>query len=131
MGHVAREHQALRVRLDSNPFPQCWFQAAGAYDHEPGFGKTAQDVFHGVDLEGKIVLRLKETHGEKQRLVRDKFQHFLTQKVPSLQSIGPDQSVVIGVHIFNANPVDAPNLPSQLVFKVKKQEPANVTVREL
>ena len=68
---------------------------------------------------------------EKQRLVREKMQQFLTQKAPSIQSLNPDQSLVVSVHIFNANPVDAPNLPAQLVFKVKKQEPSRVVVREL
>jgi hypothetical protein len=68
---------------------------------------------------------------DKVRLIREKAQQVLAQQAGSVQSINPDQSLVIAVHIFNANPVDAPNLPVQIVFKVKKQEPSRVVVREL
>jgi hypothetical protein len=63
---------------------------------------------------------------ERQRLVREKVKQFLTQKVPALQSLRADQSMVIAVHIFNSNP----KLPGQMVFIVKKSEPARVIVRE-
>ena len=68
---------------------------------------------------------------EKQKLVRAKMQQFVTQKAPMIQSLNPEDSLVVSVHIFNANPVDAKNLPAQIIFKVKKQEPSQVVVREL
>jgi hypothetical protein len=68
---------------------------------------------------------------EKQKLVRAKVQQFLTQKAPMIQSLNPEDSLVVSVHIFNANPVDARNLPGQIVFKVKKQDSSQVIVREL
>jgi hypothetical protein len=67
----------------------------------------------------------------KQKVVREKMEQFLTQKVASIQSLNMDQSVVIAVHLFNSNPVDVPNMPAQLIFKVKKQEPSRVVIREL
>jgi hypothetical protein len=67
---------------------------------------------------------------ERQRLVREKIKQFLTQKGASFQSLGPAQSLVVVVHLFNSNPVDVPNLPSQMIFTIKKQEPARVLMRE-
>jgi hypothetical protein len=68
---------------------------------------------------------------EKQRLVREKIKQFVAQKGASFQSVGPTQSLVVVVHIFNSNPVDVPNLPSQMIFTIKKSEPARVLMREL
>jgi hypothetical protein len=68
---------------------------------------------------------------ERQRLVREKIKQFMTQKGSSLQSIGATQSLVVVVHLFNSNPVDVPNLPSQMIFTIKKQEPSRVLTREL
>jgi hypothetical protein len=67
---------------------------------------------------------------QKQRQVRDRMRQFLAQKAAGVQSAEPMQTVVVVVHLFNANPVDAPNLPRQMIFTVKKQDPANVSVRE-
>jgi hypothetical protein len=68
---------------------------------------------------------------ERQRLVREKVKQFLTQRAPGLQSLSSEQSIVIAVHIFNSNPVDTPNLPGQMIFVVKKQDPTRVVLREL
>jgi hypothetical protein len=68
---------------------------------------------------------------ERQRLVREKIKQFVTQKGASFQSIGPAQSLVVVVHLFNVNPVDVPDLPSQMIFTIKKQDPARVSMREL
>jgi hypothetical protein len=67
---------------------------------------------------------------ERQRLVREKVKQLVAQKASSVQSLKPDQSLVIAVHLFNSNPVDAPNLPAQMVFIVKKQDPTRVVIRE-
>ena len=67
---------------------------------------------------------------ERQRLVREKVTQVLTQKATSLQSLRSDQSLVIAVHLFNSNPVANPKLPGQMIFIVKKQEPARVVMRE-
>jgi len=67
---------------------------------------------------------------DKLKIVRDKMTRFLTQKAPTLQSLGDTQSVAVVVHLFNSNPVDSPNLPRQVVFVMKKQEPSKVAVRE-
>jgi hypothetical protein len=67
---------------------------------------------------------------ERQRLVKEKVTQVLTQKVAAIQSLRPDQSVVIAVHLFNSNPVENPRLPGQMIFMVKKQEPTRVVMRE-
>jgi hypothetical protein len=68
---------------------------------------------------------------DKQRQVRDKIKNFLTQRAAGVQTADGIQFVTVVVHLFNSNPVDSPNLPRQLIFTVKKQDPSNVTIREL
>ena len=65
---------------------------------------------------------------ERQRLVREKVKQLVTQRAMLLQSLKPEQSLVIAVHLFNST--DNPKLPGQMIFIVKKQEPANVVMRE-
>jgi hypothetical protein len=47
-----------------------------------------------------------------------------------LESIAPEESVAIIVSILNTNPAYVTNLPSQIVFSVKKQDTDHVTRRE-
>src|ERR1051325_1809312 len=68
---------------------------------------------------------------DKQRQLKDKMRQLLTKKAATLQTVGPEQSIVIVVHLFNSNPVDNPNLPKQFMFMVKKSDHTRVTVREL
>lgn len=73
----------------------------------------------------------RSTVADKQRQVRDKMKQFLTQRASGIQTADPTQSITVVVHLFNSNPVDSPNLPRQLILMVKKQEPSNITIREL
>lgn len=68
---------------------------------------------------------------ERQQKLRDKIKQILTQKAAGLRVPTDDQFVAIVVHIFNANPVDSPNLPQQIMVMVKKSAPSNVIFREL
>jgi hypothetical protein len=87
--------------------------------------ESPRNPFSRPPAEGRSLL------AERQRLVREKIKQFLTLKGSSFQSLGPMQSLVVVVHLFNSNPVDAPNLPSQMIFTIKKQEPSRVLMREL
>ncbi len=75
---------------------------------------------------------LRTVVSERRQQVQTRLSTFLKQRVPSLESIGAAQSVTVIVHLMNTNPADVPNLPSQLIFSVKKQDAASsqIQVRE-
>src|SRR5437870_3133216 len=67
---------------------------------------------------------VRTTVKEKRKVTVDKLTNLLKGKVPTLESIGPTESATIIVYLLNANPGDLPDLPSQLVFSIKKQDAA-------
>ena len=76
---------------------------------------------------------VRTTVKEKRKATVDKLTNLLKGKVPTLESIGPTESATIIVYLLNANPGDLPDLPSQLVFSIKKQDAAaghDVNLRE-
>jgi hypothetical protein len=74
--------------------------------------------------------------------IREKLRTLIKQRVPSMESIGPAESVAVIVHMLNTNPADMPDIPLQLVLSMKKQDgldlqagripdtPALISVRE-
>jgi hypothetical protein len=66
---------------------------------------------------------------DRRKAIETNLEALLKQRVATLQSIGPTDSVTVVLHLFNSNPVDVPDLPSQIVFTVKKQDPARVNIR--
>jgi len=52
----------------------------------------------------------------------DKLTSLLKQKVPALESIGPAESVAIILNLLNTNPADLPDMPSQIILSLKKQD---------
>lgn len=75
---------------------------------------------------------LRTVVGERRQQIQTMLSAFLKQRVPSLESVGPTQSVAVIVHLMNTNPADVPNLPSQLIFSVRKQDAVSsqIQVRE-
>lgn len=67
---------------------------------------------------------------ERKDTIRQKFESLLQQRAVSLESIGTNESVALVLYLFNANPVDLPKLPAQIVFTAKKLDPTHVTIRE-
>jgi hypothetical protein len=64
----------------------------------------------------------------KRNDVETKLTKLLKDRAGALQSLGSTESVTIVVYLFNSTPVDVPDLPSQIVFTAKKQDPAQVLV---
>jgi hypothetical protein len=52
----------------------------------------------------------------------EKLTNLLKQRVPVMDSISPSESATIIVYLLNTNPADLPDLPSQIVFTLKKQD---------
>jgi len=66
---------------------------------------------------------------QRRTAIEAKLADFLKQRVASLQSLGQTDSVSVAIHLYDSNPVDVPDLPSQIVFTVKKQNPTQVVLR--
>src|SRR5262245_61607369 len=72
---------------------------------------------------------VRQIVSDRRRAIETKLEALLKQRVAMLQSVGPTDSVTVVIYLFNSNPVDVPDLPSQIVFTVKKQDPASVNIR--
>jgi hypothetical protein len=66
---------------------------------------------------------------ERRKTIETKITNLLKDRVGKMDSIAPTDSVTVVVYLFNSNPADVPDLPSQLVFSVKKQDPSHVVTR--
>ena len=72
---------------------------------------------------------VRVTATQRRKEVEEKVTNILKQKAPALESIAPAESVAIILNILNTNPAYVPDLPSQIILSVKKQDAAHVTVR--
>jgi hypothetical protein len=75
---------------------------------------------------------VRTTTSQRRKEVMDKLTTLLKQRVPALESIGPTESVAIILNLLNTNPADMPDMPSQIILSVKKQEAAaaRINIRE-
>ena len=67
---------------------------------------------------------------QRRKDVQAKLDAVLKQHVVNMQSVGTTESLSIVLHLFNSNPADLPDFPSQILLTVKKQDPAHVTVSD-
>ena len=67
---------------------------------------------------------------QKRGEVQEKLTSILKQKVPVLASIAPTDSVSIILNVLNTNPAYVPDMPSQIIFTAKKQDPVHIKVLE-
>ena len=75
---------------------------------------------------------VRATVSQRQKTMMDKLTTLLKQKVPVLELVGPAESVAIIVNLLNTNPADLPDMPSQIILSVKKQDAAaaSISIRE-
>ena len=67
---------------------------------------------------------------ERRKAIQQKLEGLLKERTAGFQSIAGTESITIVLHLLNSNPGDVPDLPSQIIFTVKKQDPSQVTRRE-
>ena len=71
---------------------------------------------------------------QRRKEITQKLETVLKQRVGTMQSILPNDSVTIVLYLLNSNPADVPDLPSQIIFTAKKpaqkEDPTQVTVQE-
>src|SRR5216117_932446 len=108
----------------------------------PGFGPALQNA-RGAYLEGCGVVvtldvalapprlpfggvqspeEVRKTVSQRRKDVIDGLTNLLTKKTPALESVAPTESVAIIVNLLNTNPADTPDLPTQIILSVKKQD---------
>jgi epoxyqueuosine reductase QueG len=77
----------------------------------------------------KTPAEVRAVVAERRKAIENKLESLLKQRAESFQSLGPADALSVVVHVFNSNPVDVPDLPSEIVFTVKKQDPTQVLIR--
>src|SRR3989441_4847422 len=73
---------------------------------------------------------IRTTAAQRLKEVQEKVTNVLKQKVAQLESVGPAESVSVVLNILNTNPAYLPDMPSQIIFSVKKQDTARVSLRQ-
>jgi len=59
---------------------------------------------------------------ERRKIVREKIVELIKTRAVSLDSVGSTESITVVLNLLNTNPADLPDLPSQLLITVKKQD---------
>src|SRR2546428_9467140 len=72
---------------------------------------------------------IRTTAAQRLKEVQDQLTNILKQKVMLLETIAPSESVSVILNILNTNPAYLPDMPSQLIFSVKKQDAARVSIK--
>jgi len=75
--------------------------------------------------------QVKASVSQRRKDVTEKLTAMLKDRVTKLASVGETESLTVIVYLSNTNPADVPDLPSQLVFSVKKDTPTQVSVKAL
>jgi hypothetical protein len=73
---------------------------------------------------------LKSSAAKRRKDLADRLQAFLKERVPKMDFIAPAESFAIVVYIRNYTQADVPNLPTEMLFTIKKESPDQVTTRE-
>src|SRR3989475_3629976 len=73
---------------------------------------------------------IRTTAAQRLKEVQNQLTNILKQKVAQLESVGPAESVSVVLNILNTNPAYLPDMPSQIIFSVKKQDTARVSLRQ-
>jgi len=87
-----------------------------------------RNPFSGIQTPAEI----QKAVNARRKELTEKMSAFLKQKVATLDSIGPAESVAVITNLLNTNPADLPDLPTQIVFSLKKQDAQSgrVNIRE-
>jgi hypothetical protein len=67
---------------------------------------------------------------QKRGEVQEKLTNALKQKVPLLDSLGPEESVAVILNVLNTNPAYTPDIPAQIILSTKKQDSSQVKIVE-
>jgi hypothetical protein len=65
---------------------------------------------------------IKRVAAQRRKEIKEKLVQLLVERAAKIDSIAASESISIVVFINNYNPVDLPDLPSHVVFSIKKQD---------
>jgi hypothetical protein len=109
------------------------FQGGAKATYLDGYGivvtvETALEPPRGIFGASRTVAELQKAMNQHLSDLEQGLQDLLKERSSKLQSVGDSESVSIVVYISNFN-TDVPNVPSQVVFTTKKEDPGHVTTR--
>ena len=73
---------------------------------------------------------VRTTATQKRAEVQEKLTNILKQKLPSLTSLAPGDSVAVILYVLNTNPAYMPDMPTQIILSAKMQDATRVSIRE-
>ena len=73
---------------------------------------------------------VRKTSTQKRVEVQEKLTNIVKQKLPSLASLAPGDSVAVILNVLITNPAYTPDMPTQIIISAKKQDATHVAVRE-
>jgi hypothetical protein len=94
------------------------------------FVEIAFEPPQGIFSTPKRPEEVRSTINLRRQDIKEKFTTFVKQRIVTTNSIGPTESLAIVMHILNTNPADVPNLPGQIQFTAKRDNPQQVVFRE-
>ena len=77
----------------------------------------------------KTPAEVKAVVAQHRKDVEEKMTAFVKQRVATMDSLAPGDSLAIAMHVLNTNPADVPNLPVQILMTARKQSPDHVDIR--
>jgi hypothetical protein len=72
---------------------------------------------------------VKVSVNKRRKEITEKLTEMLKDRVTKMASIGGTEALTVIIYLSNTNPADVPDLPSQLIFSVKKDAPTQVIVK--
>jgi len=78
----------------------------------------------------KSPAEVQATVSQRQKAIKEKISELLKQRVGKTESVGATESIAVIVHFLNVTRADVPDLPIQLVFRVRKDTPTEVKITE-
>ena len=78
----------------------------------------------------KSPAEVRASIAQRKTEIQNRLTSLLRDRVGAMESLSPAESVSIILYLINSNPADTPDLPSQIVFTVKKQDATSIKVRE-
>jgi hypothetical protein len=65
---------------------------------------------------------IKKVAAQRRKDIKEKLVALLKQRAGSIEALAADESISIAVFMMNTNPADLKDLPSHVIFSIKKQD---------
>jgi hypothetical protein len=111
------------------------FQSGAKATYLDGYGavvtiETALEAPRNPFSSPKTPAETRAIMTQRLAKLQQALEKLLQERTAKLESLASTDSISLVVYIFNANPGDAPDFPSQVVFTAKKDDPTHVKVQK-